>query len=111
MPLWLDTRGRTADVLSGWFSVVGRPYVRVHEALDAARSNALKTWSATLSWNLTHVPAGEVLIHDARLFDPRDLSVTAHTAPTPSRVTSCIMSWSYMFEQEFPRRKCCAGSL
>jgi hypothetical protein len=54
--------------------------VRVRETLDAAQSNALKTWSATLSRNLTHVPAGDVLIHDARLFDPRDLSVTAHTS-------------------------------
>lgn len=79
-PLWLDARGRTAAVLSGWFSVVDRPYVGVRETLDAAQSNALKTWSATLSRNLTHVPAGDVLIHDARLFDPRDLSVTAHTS-------------------------------
>jgi imidazolonepropionase-like amidohydrolase len=48
--------------------------------MDAAQSNAVKAWFATLSRNLTHVPAGDVLIHDARLFDPRDLSVTSHTS-------------------------------
>ena len=77
-PLWLDAQGRTAAFLSGWFSIVDQPYAASLESLDAAQSNALKAWFTTLSQSLTHIPPGQVLIHDARLFDPRDLSVTPH---------------------------------
>ena len=77
-PIWLDTQGRTAAFLTGWFAVIDKPYTGAVEALNTAQLSAQSAWSATLSQSLTHIPSGEVLIHDARLFDPRDLSVTAH---------------------------------
>ena len=79
-PVWLDSQGRTAAVLSDWFAIIDRSYAGALDTLDAAQSSAAKAWSGTLSRNLTHVPAGDVLIHDARLFDPRDLTVTPHTS-------------------------------
>lgn len=77
-PIWLDPQGRTAAFISGWFAVFGKPYAGAIETLTAAQLNALNAWSASLSKRLTHIPAGDLLIHDARLFDPRDLSVTPH---------------------------------
>ena len=75
-PIWLDPQGRTAVFLSGWFTVVDKPYTGSVDALTTAQLSALNDWSAALSKSLTHIPTGDVLIHDARLFDPRDLSVT-----------------------------------
>ena len=77
-PVWLDHQGRTAAFISGWFAVFDKPYAGAIEMLTAAQLNALNAWSASLSKRLTHIPAGDLLIHDARLFDPRDLSVTPH---------------------------------
>ena len=77
-PVWLDPQGRTAAFISGWFAVFDKPYAGAIETLTAAQLNALNAWSASLSKRLTHIPTGDLLIHDARLFDPRDLSVTPH---------------------------------
>jgi predicted amidohydrolase YtcJ len=41
-----------------------------------AESAASAAYSARLAKQLTHIPAGDLLIRNARLFDPRDLSVT-----------------------------------
>jgi len=77
-PVWLDAQGRTAAFVSGWFSVVDRPYAGAVETLHTEQLQAGKARSAALSHDLTHISAGDVVIHDARLFDPRDLSVTPH---------------------------------
>ena len=77
-PVWLDPQGRTAAFINGWFAVFDKPYVGAIETLTATQLNALNAWSASLSKRLTHIPTGDLLIHDARLFDPRDLSVTPH---------------------------------
>ena len=79
-PIWLESDGTTAASLSDWFSVLpaalhaGLPQLlQVQAHWNAARS-------ARLARELTHVPAADVLIRNARLFDPRDLSVTPGTS-------------------------------
>jgi cytosine/adenosine deaminase-related metal-dependent hydrolase len=77
-PVWLDAEGHTAASLGSWFEVFDEPYAGAIETLMAAQLKTLNAWSASLSQRLTHIPPGDLLIHDARLFDPRDLSVTPH---------------------------------
>ena len=79
-PVWLAPDGHTAAVLNGWFSILDAPYVTSLEQLSSAQQAADKAWSANLAKTLTHVPAGDVVIRGARLFDPRDLSVTPGTS-------------------------------
>ena len=50
------------------------------EKLSAAQTKADSAWSARLAKQLTHIPTGDLLIRNARLFDPRDLSVTPGTS-------------------------------
>jgi imidazolonepropionase-like amidohydrolase len=78
--IWLESDGTTAASVADWFSVLPSA---LHEKLPQLL--AIQTrWSAAratrLARELTHAPAGEVLIHGARLFDPRDLSVTPGTS-------------------------------
>jgi hypothetical protein len=74
--IWLDHDGNTAATLSGWFSVVSAPNVGSLGKLTEAQAAANGAWSAKLARQLTHVPAGDLLIRNARLFDPRGLSIT-----------------------------------
>jgi hypothetical protein len=75
-PVWLAPDGHTAAVLNGWFSIINSPYVTSLEPLANAQKAADQAWSANLAKSLTQVPTGDVVIHGARLFDPRDLSIT-----------------------------------
>jgi imidazolonepropionase-like amidohydrolase len=76
-PLWLDAAGNTAAIASGWFSVVPTAYRESLARLLAAQIKAASAWSAQLATQAMHVPSGDLLIRNARLFDTRDLSVTA----------------------------------
>jgi hypothetical protein len=78
-PIWLDRNGTAASV-SSWFSVVppgvesSIPQLRdAQEKTDAAR------WER-LARTLAHIPRGDLIIRNARLFDPRDLRVTPGTS-------------------------------
>jgi imidazolonepropionase-like amidohydrolase len=78
--LWLARDGSTAASVSSWFSVLSPP---THDALPtllAAQSRASDAWAARLAHEQTHVPVADVVIRNARLFDPRDLTVTAGTS-------------------------------
>ena len=75
-PVWLASDGHTAAVLNGWVSIINSSYVTSLEPLANAQKTADKAWSANLAKSLTQVPTGDVVIHGARLFDPRDLSIT-----------------------------------
>ena len=44
--------------------------------MQDAQQAADEAWSARLAHDLTRVPKGDLVIRNARLFDPRDLSVT-----------------------------------
>jgi imidazolonepropionase-like amidohydrolase len=78
--IWLDHDGNTAASVSNWFSVVPTQYEAAIAQLQAAQQIADNAWSGRLVHELAHVPRGDLVIVNARLFDPRDLSVTPNTA-------------------------------
>lgn len=75
LAIWLDERGETAVLASGWFSVLAGPYTASLATLQSAQATAESARAAKIARAITHVPAGDLLIRHARLFDPRDLSV------------------------------------
>jgi len=79
-PIWLDRNGETAAIASGWFSVLSPPARDLRPRLLASQAAAGEAFSERQAKELTHLPAAEVLIRNARLFDPRDLTVTAGTS-------------------------------
>lgn len=80
--VWLREDGETAAVIfaSGWFVVVDREFEAAAPKLVELQEAAAARWGAELARRLTHAPAGPLLIRNARLFDPRDLSVSAGTS-------------------------------
>jgi imidazolonepropionase-like amidohydrolase len=74
--IWLDRDGNTAANVSGWFSVLPAAAAGSLDKLTGAQEVAAAVFSAKLAKRLTHIPAGDLLIRNARLFDPRDLTVT-----------------------------------
>lgn len=79
-PIWLDADGHTAAIVSGWFSVLPAERIAALAPLQAAQDEAAQVRSARLARELAHAPAGDLVIRQARLFDPRDLSVTPATS-------------------------------
>ncbi len=76
--VWLDAQGNTAAIISGWAAILAP---RAHELLTQlteAQSAASTAWAARLARESARVPEHALLIRDARLFDPRDLSVRGH---------------------------------
>src|SRR4029078_11834550 len=59
-----------------WFSTFQAPLERAIPQLQEAQQAADNVWSERLARQIAHIPKGDLLIHNARLFDPRDLSVT-----------------------------------
>src|SRR6266487_3109310 len=74
--IWLDHDGNTAASVSSWFSVIQAPYQNAIPQLQEAQQAADNVWSGRIAQALAHVPKGDLVIRNARLFDPRDLSVT-----------------------------------
>ncbi len=72
--IWLDGEGEAASV-SGWFSVVPAGWESVIPQLRTAGDKADNAWSERMARQLAHQPSGVLVIRNARLFDPRDLSV------------------------------------
>jgi imidazolonepropionase-like amidohydrolase len=79
-PIWLDHDGNTAASLSGWFSVIPADRVASLAKLNGAQTAADSAWSEKLAKQLTHIPKCDLLIRNARLFDPRDLTITPGTS-------------------------------
>ncbi|MGO9804730.1 MAG: amidohydrolase family protein [Steroidobacteraceae bacterium] len=80
VPIWLQVDGTTAAQVSGWVSVLPAALHPQLSQLLELQAHWSAARSALLARELTHVPAGEVLIRNARLFDPRDLTVTPGTS-------------------------------
>src|SRR5205809_669003 len=74
--IWLDHNGNTAASVSSWFSVIQAPYQNAIPQLQEAQQAADDVWSGRIARALAHVPKGDLVIRNARLFDPRDLSLT-----------------------------------
>jgi imidazolonepropionase-like amidohydrolase len=77
--LWLDRSGTAASV-SSWFSVVPGGLESAIPQLRTAQEKTNAAWSERIARALAHKPNGDLVIRNARLFDPRDLSVTAGTS-------------------------------
>lgn len=74
-PIWLGPDG-TATSISSWFSVVPESVAANIAELRAAQEKAETARLREVAHALAHAPEGDLLIRHARLFDPRDLSVT-----------------------------------
>jgi imidazolonepropionase-like amidohydrolase len=74
--VWLDRDGNTAAQVSSWFTVVPTAYRDAVPQLQTAQDSTDAAWSARVAHDLTHDPGAALAIRNARLFDPRDLSVT-----------------------------------
>jgi hypothetical protein len=77
--IWLDHNGTSASA-SSWFSVVQNGSESSIARLQEAQQKTDAAWSERIAHTLAHVPRGELVIRNARLFDPRDLSVTPATS-------------------------------
>ena len=76
--LWLDSNG-IASSISGWFSVVPDGTEAAIKELQATQEKTDAAWSEKMARSLAHKPVGDLVIRNARLFDPRDLSITSGT--------------------------------
>jgi Amidohydrolase family len=74
-PIWLNPNGPSASV-SPWFSVVPDGSESSIPRLLAAQQKTDAAWCERIARALAHTPRGDLVIRNARLFDPRDLSVT-----------------------------------
>src|SRR6184192_833250 len=77
--IWLDHSGTSASV-SSWFSVVPDGSESSIPRLRDAQEKTDAAWSQRIARALAHTPLGDLVIRNARLFDPRDLSVTPATS-------------------------------
>jgi len=77
--IWLDHNGTAASV-SSWFSVVPDGVEGSIPQLRDAQQKTDATRSERLARTLGHIPRGDLVIRNARLFDPRDLRVTPATS-------------------------------
>jgi cytosine/adenosine deaminase-related metal-dependent hydrolase len=75
-PVWLDADGNTVAMVSAWFSVLPQGREAIAGTLQDAQDTADHAWAKQLAQELARKPKGDLLIRDARLFDPRDLTVT-----------------------------------
>ena len=78
--IWLDHNGNTAATVSSWFSVIQAPY-EVRNRSYKKPNKRVTTFGLDVSrMQVAHVPKSDLVIRNARLFDPRDLSVTPGTS-------------------------------
>ncbi len=78
-PIWLDHKSTSASV-SSWFSVVPDGTESSIPQLRDAQQKTDAAWSERIARALAHAPRGDLVIRNARLFDPRDLLVTPATS-------------------------------
>lgn len=73
--IWLGP-GEGMATAGGWMSVVSPPYEAALPQLRAAEEKNEAEWSQKFAREMTHTPKSDLVIGNARVFDPRDLSVT-----------------------------------
>ncbi len=79
-PIWLDNDGNTAAQVSGWFTVIDAAQASHVDELQKVQDASDAEWITRVAHEQTHTPTGALVIRNARLFDPRDLSVTPGTS-------------------------------
>jgi imidazolonepropionase-like amidohydrolase len=77
--IWLDNNG-VASSISSWFSVVPDGSESAIKELQQSQEKTDAAWSERMARSLARKPKGDLIIRNARLFDPRDLSVTPATS-------------------------------
>ncbi len=77
--IWLDRAGIASSV-SGWFSIVPDGLESAIPQLRAAQEITDAAWSKNIARALAHKPKADLVIRNARLFDPRDLGVSVGTS-------------------------------
>jgi len=77
--IWLDEDGTTAASIS-WLSVVTAQYELDIAKLRTAQQETNDVWSRRVASEVTHIPKGDLIFRNARLFDPRDLTITPGTS-------------------------------
>ena len=78
--IWLERDGSTAASVSSWLSIVSAQFEAAIAQLRTAQQETDNAWSVRVAHELAHIPKGDLIIRNARLFDPRDLSVTPGTS-------------------------------
>jgi hypothetical protein len=76
-PVWLDSAGNTAAIVSRWLTSIGSAYREALPQLLSAQEAADDAWSKDVAQRLAHVPKGDLLIRNVRLFVAR-LSAAPH---------------------------------
>jgi hypothetical protein len=76
MTVWLDAKGETRAVASLWLSTIAAGHEADVGRVLAKQDETNEKWFAGLAATLTRIPKHDLIIRNARLFDPRDLSVT-----------------------------------
>lgn len=69
-PLWLDADQKLFAQGAMWFMVIRKGAEGARDAILEAQRQAENRRAADLTHRLAHRPSGDVLIHDASLFDP-----------------------------------------
>ena len=77
--IWLNRNGTSASV-SSWFSVVPNGLESSIPRLIDAQQRTDAVWSQRIARAIAHTPGGDLVVRNARLFDPRDVSVTPGTS-------------------------------
>jgi imidazolonepropionase-like amidohydrolase len=75
--IWLERDGNTAASVASWFSVIAAQHEAAISQLETAQQATDDAWSRRLAHEIAHIPTSDLVIRNARLFDPRDLTVTA----------------------------------
>lgn len=73
--VWLDSEGEFFGRSAGWRAVVRKGWEEVIPRLQASQQRYEDEWLGRLADELPHRPSGPIAIRNARLFDPRSLSV------------------------------------
>lgn len=74
--VWVDDRGEFFASVSAWFAVIREGYEAAVQPLLDFQNERDNARAATLAKKMRHVPDGPLLVKNARVFDPRDGSVT-----------------------------------
>jgi hypothetical protein len=77
--IWLSRNGTSSSV-SPWFSVVPNGLESSIPRLIDAQQRTDAAWSERIARVIAHTPSDDLVIRNARLFDPRDLSITPATS-------------------------------
>jgi len=75
--VWLEPDGKTVASASSWLSVITSQYEPALKQLLTEQEKTSAAWAGRVAREITHSPKGDLIIRNARLFDPRDLSVTS----------------------------------